>query len=121
MTTETRELSGTRLLDWCDGPTAMEAEDQDGRDYICDILETKEDGEWFLVVPLSDEQKQALNKGTVDLRSAMLESARENEEWYLSVPQWDFRKPFTIERQTKTSISFYLCGKGYTLKGEWDD
>ena len=43
-------------------------------------------------------------------------------EWYVSVPQWDFREPFTIERQAgPISESPDLCGEGYMLTGAWDD
>ena len=44
------------------------------------------------------------------------------DKWYISVPQWDFRKPFVIERQTG-SISEHpdLCGESYMLTGAWDD
>ena len=44
------------------------------------------------------------------------------EEWYISVPQWDFREPFAIERQEgPISESPELPGEGYMLTGAWDD
>lgn len=117
---KTKMLRETRLLDYYDGPAVVEAQDEDGRRYLCDVLETCQNGEWFLVVPVSDAQVETLNKGESCLRSVMEIAGR--DEWYLSVPQWDFRKPFKVERQDgPIADSPDLPGEGYTLTGAWDD
>ena len=115
-----KTIRETRVLDYYDAPLVIEAEDERGNRYICDALATREAGEWFIVVPVSDAQVETLNKGESCLRSVMEIAGR--DEWYLSVPQWDFRKPFTVERQEgPIADNPDLPGEGYTLTGAWDD
>ena len=114
------KLRETRVLDYYDEPLVIEAQDENGHRYICDVLEPCEDGLRFLVIPVTDAQVQTLNKGESCLRKTMEIAGR--DEWYLSVPQWDFRKPFKIERQPgPIADSPDLPGEGYTLTGAWDD
>lgn len=115
------KLRETRVLDYYDEPLVIEARDEDGHRYICDVLEPCEDGLRFLVIPVTDAQVDRLNNGATCLRCTMEHVAPENG-WYLSVPQWDFRQPFAIERQ-EGPLSEYpdLPGEGYTLTGAWDD
>lgn len=114
------KLRETRVLDYYDGPLVIEARDEDNRRYLCDVLEPCEDGMRFLVVPITDNQVDILNRGDSCLRRTLLQAGQDN--WYLSVPQWDFREPFTIERQSgPISESPDLPGEGYTLTGAWND
>ena len=117
---KTKALLHERILDYVDGPVVIEARDEDGRRYLCDSLGDCEAGEQFLVVPVTNKQVEDLNRGDSCLRRTMECSGR--DEWYISVPQWDFREPFVIERQTG-SISEHpdLCGESYMLTGAWDD
>lgn len=109
-----------RILDYVDGPIVVEANGGDGRRYLCDLLDEQDEGAVFLVVPVTDEQVAQLNAGRSCMRR-MMEVAGQ-EEWYISAPQWDFREPFTIERQAgPISESPDLCGEGYMLTGAWDD
>lgn len=117
---KTRALRYARVLDFYDAPLVIEAQDENDRRYLCDSLATREDGEWFIIVPITDEQAAALNRGEICMRSAMELAGR--KEWYLSVPQWDFTKSFEIERQEgPIADSPELCGEGYMLTGAWDD
>ena len=122
---ETRQLTTrVEILFYYDRPLLDEWQDQDGRRYLCDWerLEEEENGLRIFVIPISDEQKQALNKGTVDLLSVMLESARK-DGWYISLPQRDFRMPIVIEKQEEPleDRPDLLPNEGLTLKGMWDD
>ena len=115
------KLRETRVLDYCDGPVVIEAQDDDGRRYLCDVLEPCEEGMRFLVVPVTDSEVDRLNSGASCLRHT-LEHIAPKSGWFLSVPQWDFREPFTIERQSgPISESPDLPGEGYMLTGAWDD
>lgn len=115
-----KTLHETRLLDYYDGPSVIEAQDEDGRRYLCDLLDLSEDGERFIVTPVSDEVVGQLNEGETCLQCAMKSDG--GDEWYLSVPQWDFQEPFEIERQRgPISKSPYLPGPDYKLTGAWDD
>ena len=112
-----KKLRETRLLEYCEGPSVIEAQGEDGRRYLCDMVEPSADGERYLVVPVTDAQIEGLNNGTTCLRCEMEASSR--DEWYLSVPQWDFRKPFAIERQRGAIRD--LPGPEYFLTGAWND
>lgn len=115
-----KKLRETRLVDYCDGPVVIEAQEDDGRRYLCDVLGSSEDGMQFIVVPVTDNQVDVLNRGDSCLRHTLLHAG--HDEWYISVPQWDFRKPFTVERQEgPIADSPDLPGEGYTLTGAWDD
>ena len=117
----TKVLRETRVLDYCDGPVVIEAQDDDGRRYLCDVLEPCEEGMRFLVVPVTDSQVDRLNGGKSCLRLT-LEHVAPKSGWFLSVPQWDFRKPFVIEHQQgPISESPELPGWDYMLTGAWDD
>lgn len=116
---KTKMLREVRVVDYCDVPLVTEAHDGDGRRYLCDVLDVCENGEQFLVVPVTDEQIDVLNEGRSCLRSVM--EIAGCDEWYLSVPQWDFHKPFTIERQDgPISESPDLPVEGHMLTGAWD-
>lgn len=115
-----KTLSATRILDFYDGPLVVEAEDKDGDRYLCDSLGTTEKGRRFIVVPISPRQIDVLNNGKSCMMRTMERAGR--DEWYLSVPQWDFSEPFTIQRQSgPISESPNLPGEGYMLTGAWDD
>ena len=117
---KTKAVLHERILDYFDGPLAIEARDEDGRRYLCDSMGAAEAGEQWIVVPITDDQADALNRGEMCLRSTMVQAG--GEEWYISVPQWDFREPFTIEPQEgPISESPELPGEGYMLTGAWDD
>ena len=116
----TKAIRHVRVLDYYDEPLVLEARDDDGHRYLCETLDTEDTGMRFLVVPISDEQVEDLNRGGSCMRQTMTRAGR--DEWYISVPQWDFREPFAIERQTgPISESPDLCGEGYMLTGAWDD
>lgn len=118
MTTKT--VLHERILDYVDGPVVIEARGEDGQRYLCDSLGDRDTGEQFIAVPVTDKQVDILNRGDSCLRRAMERAGA--GEWYISVPQWDFREPFTIERQAgPISESPDLCGEGYMLTGAWDD
>ena len=110
----------TRVLEYCDLPLLFEGEDENGRRYLCDSLKSQEDGEVFLVVPVTDRQVDILNRGDSCLRRTFLRAGQKG--WYQSVPQRNFRKPFTIERQEgPISACPNLPQEGYMLTGAWDD
>ena len=109
-----------RILDYYDEPLVIEAKDESNRRYLCDSLATSTEGRRFMVVPVTDGQVEALNQGESCMMQVMVQAG--GEEWYISVPQWDFREPFAIERQEgPISESPDLCGEGYMLTGAWDD
>lgn len=109
-----------RTLVFHDRPLVIEAEDGEGGRYLCDSLATREDGEWFIVVPVTDEEAGVLNRGEACMRQMMERVGC--EEWYLSVPHWDFREPFGIVRQEGAiGESRKLPGEGYMLTGAWDE
>lgn len=117
---KTIRVSHERVLDYYDEPLVIEAKDENERRYLCDSLATSNEGRRFIAVPVTDEQVNELNQGKSCMMQVMARAGR--EEWYISVPQWDFREPFTIERQEgPISESPDLCGKGYMLTGAWDD
>lgn len=117
---KTKAILHERILDYVDGPIVIEARGDDGRRYLCDSLGDCDAGEQFIVVPVTNKQVDTLNRGDSCMRSTMELAGR--EEWYLSVPQWDFRGPFAIEQQEgPISESPDLCGEGYMLTGAWDD
>ena len=94
---KTKAILHERILDYFDGPLAIEARDEAGRRYLCDSMGDAEGGEQWIVVPVTDDQVNALNRGEMCMRSTMVQAG--GEEWYISVPQWDFREPFSIERR----------------------
>ena len=109
-----------RTLVFHDRPLVIEAVGGDGRRYLCDSLATREEGEWFVVVPVTDGEVGELNRGEACMR-VMMERVGCGE-WYLSVPHWDFREPFGIERQAGAIVeSGKLPGEGYMLTGAWDE
>lgn len=114
-----KKIRETRLVDYCDGPVVIEAQDDDGRRYLCDVLSSREDGMRFIVVPVTDSQVDTLNRGETCLRRTLLHAGQ--NKWYVSVPQWDFGEPFAIERQSgPIADSPDLPGEGYMLTGAWD-
>lgn len=115
-----KTISLTRVLEYCDLPLLFEGEDEDGGRYLCDSLNSQEDGEVFLVVPVTDRQIDVLNRGDSCLRQTLLHAGEDG--WYQSVPQRNFRKPFTLERQEgPISACPNLPQEGYMLDGAWDD
>lgn len=117
---KTIQIRHARVLDYYDEPLVIEARDEDRRRYLCDSLATSEEGRRFLVVSITDEQADELNQGKSCMMQVMERAGA--GEWYISAPQWDFREPFTIERQAgPISESPDLCGEGYMLTGAWDD
>lgn len=118
----TKRLHKTRVLGYCDGPVVTEARDENNRRYLCSVLDPCKDGMRFIVVPVTDTEVGVLNRGESCLRLTMEHVGQKNDEWYLSVPQWDFRQPFVIERQQgPISESSDLPGSGYKMKGVWND
>ena len=117
---KTKAILHERILDYVDGPIVIEARGDDGRRYLCDSLGDCDAGEQFVVVPVTDDLVNDLNRGKSCMMQVMAQAG--SEEWYISVPQWDFREPFTIERQEEPiAESSYLPGEGYMLTGAWDD
>ena len=116
-----KTISLTRVLEYYDLPLIFEGEDEDGQRYLCDSLTTTlEGGEVFLAVAVTDSQIVKLNRGDLCLRSALLSAGEDG--WYQSVPQRNFRKPFTLERQEgPISACPNLPQEGYMLDGAWDD
>lgn len=110
----------TRVLDYYDRPLIFEGEGEDGQLYLCDSLATRENGEVFRVVPITDTQVDVLNRGDSCLRRTLLRAGENG--WYRSTPQWDFTKPFTLEPAAgPISASPALPEEGYMLTGAWDD
>ena len=115
-----KKVLHTRVLDYYDGPLVIEAVDEDGRRYLCDSLPADGEGRRFVVVPVTDGEVGELNRGEACMR-VMMERVGCGE-WYLSVPHWDFREPFGIERQAGAiGESGKLPGEGYMLTGAWDE
>lgn len=115
-----KTISLTRVLEYYDRPLLFEGADGEGSRYLCDALTTREDGEVFLVVPVTDKQVDVLNRGESCLRRALERVGR--DKWYLSTPQWDFTKPLTIElAASPIAESRSLPREGYMLTGAWDD
>ena len=115
-----KTISPTRELEYHDRPLLFEGADEEGGRYLCDFLTTQEDGEVFLVVPVTDRQVDILNRGESCLRRTLEHVGR--DKWYLSTPQRDFTKPLTIELAAGSlAESRNLPQEGYTLTGAWDD
>ena len=60
-----------RTLVFHDRPLVIEAVDGEGRRYLCDSLATREAGEWFVVVPVTDGEVEELNRGEACMRVMM--------------------------------------------------
>ena len=115
-----KTINLTRELEYHDRPLLFEGADEEGGRYLCDFLTTQEDGEVFLVVPVTDRQVDILNRGESCLRRTLEHVGR--DKWYLSAPQRDFTKPLTIELAAGSlAESRNLPQEGYTLTGAWDD
>lgn len=77
-------LRHTRTFTYVDGPVEFEARDEAGRPYLAGLVEYRDDGDLFIVVPASEDEIAAIAAGTIDTRRLFLTNG--SAAWYLSEP-----------------------------------
>ena len=96
-------LTHIRTFTYADGPVEFEARDDAGRPYLAGLVEYRDAGDVFIVVPASEDELAALAASTADARRLFLSNGK--AEWYLSEP-CDGSRKFAAHRQS-TPISEY--------------
>ena len=96
-------LTHIRTFIYADGPVETEARDDAGRPYLAGLVEYRDDGDVFIIVPVSEDQLASIAAGTTDSRQLFL--ANGEAEWYLSEP-CDGSGRFAAHRQ-RAPISEY--------------
>ena len=109
-------LTHIRTFTYADGPVEFEARDGAGRPYLAGLVEYRDGGDVFIVVPTSEDEIAAVAAGTADAQRLFL--ANGEAEWYLSDP-CDGSRKFAAHRQS-TPISEYENDgdPGFSLAGE---
>ena len=77
-------LMHTRTFTYVDGPVEFEARDETGRPYLAGLVEYRDDGDLFIIVPTSENELAAIATGSADTRQLFLTNAA--TAWYLSEP-----------------------------------
>lgn len=77
-------LTHVRTFIHADGPVEFEARDAQGRPYLAGLVEYRDDGDVFIVVPASEDEIAAVAAGNADTRRLFL--ANGAAAWYLSEP-----------------------------------
>ena len=77
-------LTHTRTFTYVDGPVEFEARDETGRPYLAGLVEYRDDGDLFIVVPTSEDEIAAAAAGNADTRLLFLTNGA--AAWYLSEP-----------------------------------
>ena len=96
-------LTHARTFTYVDGPVEFEARDETGRPYLAGLVEYRDDGDLFIVVPTSEDEIAALAAGNADTRLLFLTNGAAS--WYLSEP-YTGAGAFRAHRQP-TPISEY--------------
>ena len=77
-------LMHIQTLTYADGPVEFKARDAAGRRYLAGLVEYRDDGDVFIIVPASEDEIASIAAGTADARRMFL--ANGGPEWYLSEP-----------------------------------
>ena len=77
-------LAHTRTFTYVDGPVEFEARDETGRPYLAGLVEYRDDGDLFIIVPTSEDELAAIAAGSADARQLFLINAA--TAWHLSEP-----------------------------------
>lgn len=109
-------LTHIRTFTYADGPVEFEARDDAGRPYLAGLVEYRDDGDVFIIVPVSEDQLAAIAAGTADSRQLFL--ANGEAEWYLSDP-CNGSSRFAAHRQHAPISEYENDGDpGFSLAGE---
>ena len=108
-------LTHTRTFTYVDGPIEFEARDETGRPYLAGLVEYRDDGDLFIIVPTSENELAAIATGSADTRQLFLTNGA--TAWYLSEP-CSGAGAFRAYRQS-TPISEYANASdpGFSLTG----
>ena len=98
---KTLEIRHTETLDYCDGVQLFAAEDATRGSYVAALVNIGIEADQYLVVGCKPEDLFALRMGAMDLKSLMVQSAKQG--WYLA-DVTDFGKAFSINPQLGTVI-----------------
>ena len=106
-------LTHARTFIYNDGPVEFEARDETGRPYLAGLVEYRDDGDLFIIVPTSEDEITAIAAGSTDARQLFLTNAA--TAWYLSEP-YPGAGAFRAHRQS-TPISEYTNDRdpGFSL------
>ena len=77
-------LKHVRTFNHADGPVEFEARDADGRPYLAGLVEYRDEGDVFIVIPMSEDEIAAAVAGVIDTRQLFLTNG--TTAWYLSEP-----------------------------------
>lgn len=100
-------------LDYCDGVQLFAAADGAGRGYIAVLVATGAAADRYLVTRCAGYQLRRFQSGGVDLKTLLLESAREG--WYLA-DVTDFGEPIALNRRRTMPVpEAFLPDAGFCL------
>jgi len=100
-----------------DGVQIFEGKDEIGGHYIALLVESKKDGDLYVIVGVKPEQLREFQSGLLDLREVILK--RPEKEWYLGRVADDFSSPIFLELQTQKEINQkFLPQPGFLLHEE---
>lgn len=106
-------LRHTRTFTYLDGPVEFEARDEAGRPYLAGLVEYRDDGDLFIVVPASEDEIAAIAAGSADTRRLFL--ANGAAAWYLSEPH-DGTSSLTVHAQSGPIAAYENRGDpGFSL------
>ena len=77
-------LTHVRTFIHADGPVEFEARDETGRSYLAGLVEYRDDGDLFIIVPTSEDELAAIAAGSTDAPQLFLTNGA--TAWYLSEP-----------------------------------
>lgn len=77
-------LRHARTFIYNDGPVEFEARDETGRPYLAGLVEYRDDGDLFIIVPTSEDELAAIAAGSTDAPQLFLTNG--TTAWYLSEP-----------------------------------
>lgn len=110
---KTDAIRYSETLDYCDGVQLFAADDGAGRRYIAVLVATGAASDQYLVTRCAGAQLRRFQSGGVDLKTLLLESAREG--WYLA-DVTDFGLPIALGRRWTTPIpDAFLPAAGFCL------
>ena len=115
-----KQLRQRRILHYHDDPLLIDAVDEDGNVYLCERMPDLASGAQFLAVQVTGDEMRRFEDREECLRQTLLAGGRRG--WYVSVPQSDFREPFSIKAQRSSlSDSAFLPRAGIMYQGAWGD
>ena len=110
-------LTHVRTLIHADGPVEFEARDAEGQPYLAGLVEYRDEGDVFIIVPASEDEIASLAAGTVGVRRLLL--ANGEAKWYLSEP-CDGAGRFVAHRQSAPISEYENNGDpGFSLAGDY--